>query len=198
MSKITLNPVPAGFNLSKINYNFEKIEQVLNDGVLWRQPPPGEPNQMHADLDMNGHTIYNAFISDLDTYYNAEESDLRFVHRDGDNMNGPLNMSGFTLRGLPPSSTPDSAVPKEELTAEVNNRISADQSLQSQINDTTGPVPASQFSVISWHGRVVENSVVIPDDVNAWSIGPDIQIAAGQEVLVGAGSTWSIVEGNLV
>lgn len=59
MSKIDLNNVAGGFNLSKINDNFQKIETALNDGALWRDNPDGEPNQMKNDLDMNGHRIYN-------------------------------------------------------------------------------------------------------------------------------------------
>ena len=59
MSKIDLNNVAGGFNLSKINDNFQKIETALNDGALWRDNPTGEPNQMKNDLDMNGHRIYN-------------------------------------------------------------------------------------------------------------------------------------------
>lgn len=59
MSKIDLNNVAGGFNLSKINDNFQKIETALNDGALWRDNPDGEPNQMENDLDMNGNRIYN-------------------------------------------------------------------------------------------------------------------------------------------
>lgn len=59
MSKIDLNNVAGGFNLSKINDNFQKIEDALNNGALWRDNPDGEPNQMKNDLDMNGNRIYN-------------------------------------------------------------------------------------------------------------------------------------------
>lgn len=198
MSKIVLPPIASGYNLSKINVNFYKIQEALDKGILWRQPPNGEPNQMETDLDMNGHRIYNAIIGEFADYYTAEQSDSRFVHRAGDLMIGELDMGQHSLTGLPPSSRPGDAVPKSELSFEREARITGDQSLQEQIIDTTGPVPASQFSVISWHGRVVENSVSIPPDVNAWSIGPEIAVAPGQEVTVGVGSTWTIIEGTLV
>lgn len=59
MAKINLNNIVSGFNLAKINDNFQKIATALNDKVLWRDNPVGEPNQMNNDLDMNGKHIYN-------------------------------------------------------------------------------------------------------------------------------------------
>lgn len=60
MSKVELDPITSGYNLSKINSNFQRIESELNEKVLYRGPPPGEPNHMNSDLDMNGHSILNA------------------------------------------------------------------------------------------------------------------------------------------
>lgn len=60
MSKVELDPIASGHNLSKINNNFQKIESELNNKVLYRDSPPGEPNHMKVDLDMNGHSILNA------------------------------------------------------------------------------------------------------------------------------------------
>ena len=59
MSKLVLADTNSGYNLSVINSNFEKIEQEFNDKVLYRDCNPGEPNEMHNDLDMNGHRIFN-------------------------------------------------------------------------------------------------------------------------------------------
>lgn len=59
MSKIDLPTIKGGFNLSRINDNFDKIETALNEKVLYRDVPDGEPNQMENDLDMNGQRIYN-------------------------------------------------------------------------------------------------------------------------------------------
>lgn len=57
--KVVLDDIPSGYNLSKINENFGKIETALNEEVLYRNNPIGEPNQMGSDLDMNGKIIYN-------------------------------------------------------------------------------------------------------------------------------------------
>lgn len=66
MSKINIPPVSGGFNLSQINNNFDQIEQHLNDRVLYRDVPTGEPNQMVNDLDMNSYRIYNLPEPSLD------------------------------------------------------------------------------------------------------------------------------------
>jgi len=59
MSKLILDDIASGYNLSKINSNFQKIEDELNDKVLYRDNPGGEPNNMSQNLDMNGHKILN-------------------------------------------------------------------------------------------------------------------------------------------
>lgn len=60
MSKIDLDPITSGYNLSKINSNFQKIEDELNNKVLYRDSPAGEPNSMSSNLDMNSKAILNA------------------------------------------------------------------------------------------------------------------------------------------
>lgn len=60
MSKIDLDPITSGYNLSKINANFQKVEDELNNKVLYRNPPAGEPNSMSSNLDMNSKSILNA------------------------------------------------------------------------------------------------------------------------------------------
>lgn len=60
MSKIDLDPITSGYNLSKINDNFQKVEDELNNKVLYRNSPAGEPNSMSSNLDMNSRSILNA------------------------------------------------------------------------------------------------------------------------------------------
>jgi O-methyltransferase involved in polyketide biosynthesis len=59
MSKIDLSDVSSGYNRSKINSNFQKIEDELNQKVLYRDSPDGEANQMEVELDMNSNPISN-------------------------------------------------------------------------------------------------------------------------------------------
>jgi hypothetical protein len=59
LSKITLNTITNSVNISAINDNFAQIATQLNDEVLYRANPVGEPNQMENALDMNANDILN-------------------------------------------------------------------------------------------------------------------------------------------
>jgi len=59
MAKITLDPITSGYNLAKINANFQELADELNNKVLYRDPPEGEPNHMEDTLDMNSNRIIN-------------------------------------------------------------------------------------------------------------------------------------------
>lgn len=63
MSKIVLNDVTNLNALSVINDNFDKLEQELQNKVLYRDNPEGEPNGLEGDLDANGNSLYN--VQDL-------------------------------------------------------------------------------------------------------------------------------------
>lgn len=58
MSKIELDDISSGYSLQKINSNFQKIEDELNNKMLSRQPGT-EPNVMLDVLDMNSNAIIN-------------------------------------------------------------------------------------------------------------------------------------------
>lgn len=57
--KTALTTITNNQNVSAINDNFTKIADALNNGVLWRGNPIGEPNQMGNLQDMDGHSIIN-------------------------------------------------------------------------------------------------------------------------------------------
>jgi hypothetical protein len=59
MSKIELSTISSGYNLSKINENFQKLEDALNTEVLYRDSPEGEDNSLQTDVDANGKRILN-------------------------------------------------------------------------------------------------------------------------------------------
>lgn len=80
---------------------------------------------------------------------------------------------------------------QDTLLSEIDSRATADSSLQAQLGGQA-PLTASAFSPISWHAQVIENSVTIPDSVNAWSFGPTMELLEGQVVTIGTGSTWTI------
>jgi hypothetical protein len=57
MTDIVLNPINSGYNLNKINNNFEVIEDVINDEMLHTE---GGNNVMSQELDMNSFHILNS------------------------------------------------------------------------------------------------------------------------------------------
>lgn len=59
MSKINFLTVKANATLSAINENFNRIKQELQDKVLYRNNPVGEPNALMTDVDANGKRIVN-------------------------------------------------------------------------------------------------------------------------------------------
>jgi len=218
MAKITLSNVASGYNRQSINTNFEEIETALEDKVLYRDNPTGEPNQMEQDIDMNGNSLlnYGTNLTNTSSLISVGDADTRYVNADGDSMSGNLDMGSNKLTDLPAGSASGDSVNYQQLAAEQNARIaadtseqnaresadiaeqnsraSADASLQSQISGST-TLEASAFSEISYHGQTVENSVTIPDNKNAWSFGPTMSIAALQTVTVGTGSFWTIANG---
>ena len=56
---MNLNNIKSGFNLSKINDNFEKLQALSKNNILYRKPAAGQANQMEVNLDMNGNRVYN-------------------------------------------------------------------------------------------------------------------------------------------
>ena len=60
MAKITLDSIVSGFkSVTKLISNFQKVEDELNNKVLYRDNPDGTANQMESDLDMNSQRLYN-------------------------------------------------------------------------------------------------------------------------------------------
>jgi hypothetical protein len=58
--KITLDSIISGFkSVTKLIANFDSIESELNNKVLYRDNPDGEPNQMNTELDMNSKSLKN-------------------------------------------------------------------------------------------------------------------------------------------
>lgn len=86
-------------------------------------------------------------------------------------------------------------VTASQLQAERDHRAAADSSLQQQVTEAA-PIAAAERPIVQWHGQVIENSLAIPPNVNAFSFGPVLSIASGQYVTVGDGSSWTIANGE--
>lgn len=59
MTKLVLDKINSGASLSIINDNFQKIEDELQNKVMYRSNPLGEPNSFSSDVDMNSKRVFN-------------------------------------------------------------------------------------------------------------------------------------------
>lgn len=59
MTDIVLTPITSGYNLTKFNANFTKIQDAINNDVVHIA---GGNNTMQQDFDLNGHALLNVGI----------------------------------------------------------------------------------------------------------------------------------------
>ena len=59
MTKIVVPDIDSGYNLTQINVALQALATELNNKVLYRANPSGEPNSMNNNLDMNSFQILN-------------------------------------------------------------------------------------------------------------------------------------------
>jgi hypothetical protein len=57
--KITLDDVSSGYNLSRIQQNFDKIADLINDKLLSREAADDVANKLLDDIDMNSNQFLN-------------------------------------------------------------------------------------------------------------------------------------------
>lgn len=57
--KIIFSRITLGNSLTAINDNFEKLKELIQERVLFRNNPEGEPNALITDIDANSNRIYN-------------------------------------------------------------------------------------------------------------------------------------------
>lgn len=193
MTDIVLTPITSGYQLSKINDNFDTVQNVINDGVMHNT---GGNNTMHQNLDMNGFALLNADVdpSDPNSMLTMGIADDRYYNITGDTLEGTMDVNDNVVTGLPAPVGPTEAVRKQDLDFEASARAAGDASLQDQLVGVNPPM-GSAFSIISWHDQTITNSIVIPDNKNAWSFGPTITIAPGQFVTIPANSFWTVANG---
>lgn len=194
---ITLTTISSGYNLSAINDNFQSLQTALNNNILWRTGATAGEAKMSRDLDMDGHLILNlgVDVNNPDSLLTVEAADLRYYNVSGDTLEGTLNAGGNKLTNVGAPSSPSDASRKQDLDNETSYRQSADASLQQQIAEAA-PIASAERPVVQWHGQTLLNSVTVPDNQNAFSIGPQIAIAPGQSVVLGQNSYWNIL-GNV-
>lgn len=112
---IVLNNITSGYNLAKINANFQNIEDYINDKLLARASTgvAGEA-MMERALDMNGNKILNVFVdvNDANSLLTVGVADSRYYNVSGDTLTGPMNANGQIINNLPTPSSSSQAATK--------------------------------------------------------------------------------------
>lgn len=112
---IVLNNITSGYNLAKINANFQNIEDYINDKLLARADTgvAGEA-MMERALDMNGNKILNVFVdvNDPDSLLTLSVADSRYYNVSGDTLTGPMNANSQIISNLPSPTVASQAATK--------------------------------------------------------------------------------------
>jgi hypothetical protein len=132
MTKITLNDITGTSSLSTINDNFDKLEQELNEKVLYRDNLEGEDNSLQTDIDANGKKIYN-LPKPLSPSEPARLQDILDISATG--LPSLAESVLFTPFGTISSTNVQDAI--EELQAEVSGSISGVSSFNAKTGDVT-------------------------------------------------------------
>jgi len=75
MAKVNLTDVVSGYQATTVqNANNTAIETELNDKVLYRDNPDGEPNTMEQELDMNSNHVTNLPTTPTNAAHAASKS----------------------------------------------------------------------------------------------------------------------------
>lgn len=130
MSKINIPNITSGFAaVEALNTHLQTIEDELNNKVLYRNNPTGEPNSMQNDLDMNGHSVLNVSTWEADN----------------------LSVANLTING-------ELVVPSDLATSALPDQTShAFKFLQTDGNTSSWQVPDS--SEVTYSSRSVESKL---------------------------------------
>ncbi len=87
-------------------------------------------------------------------------------------------------------------VTASQLAQEKIERQSSDANLQNQIVGNS-PFAAAERPIVQWHAKTIEASLTVPDNVNAFSAGPEINLAAGVFLTIGNNSFYTVMNGSV-
>jgi len=152
MVKVVLNDVTNISSLSTINANFDKIEDELNDKILYKNTAVGEDNSLQVDIDANGKRIYN-LPKPLSSSEPARLQDIIDLVVDGGGVLPTAENISFLPFGTISSTNVQDAI--EELQAEVSGSVSGVASF----NTRTGSVTLTSGDVATALGYTAANLV---------------------------------------
>ena len=168
------------------------IEDATIDGNLYVN---GKAEVIDSDQSVPDSVVN--FREGDDRYKEPLESEVIERKQEDSNIRGEFGAAYANIRDELRSE--DSNIRNELRSEDYRIRSefgAADANIQSQLAGEV-PLEASAFSPISWHDPIIENSVTMPGNKNAWSFGPTITIDAGQTITIGLNSFWTIATGEV-
>ena len=180
---------PEGYTIqSAIRF----IEDATIDGNLYVN---GKAEVTDSDQSVPDSVVN--FREGDDRYKEPLESEVIERKQEDSNIRDELMSEESNIRDELRSE--DSSIRSEFGAADSSIRSefgAADANIQKQLSGEV-PVEASAFSPISWHDPIIENSVTIPENKNAWAFGPTMTVGAGQTITIGLNSFWTIANGGV-
>ena len=158
---LELDTIGSGHSTSKINTNFQKIEDSINDDVLKREIEVGDANEMRTHLDMNQNPVVNAStdVEDPSSLLTVGDADARYYNIEGDTLEGDLNAGGNKITGVPNPEDTNDATNKGFVDAEVSSVRSEAQTLY-----------------VKLAGDTMQNPLAGPDSIQASHYMPQLQV----------------------
>lgn len=181
MAKIVLDPVGSGYNLTKINENFQAIEDELNDKVLYRDNPEGEPNTWETTQDANSQRLINLVDATTNqepvtlSQYNAGIAAIvaNGIDPDGDyTLTGDWTFTGTSQIIYESASPMLFQLPANEIFFTLDQ---TSDDIQFNFRGTTG----QQLAIEATVGGIEESIFGYDFDEGTWYVDTEIGVTSG-------------------
>ena len=131
MSNLDLTTISSGFSMSKINSNFELIEDKINDEMLKRVVDSEDDNSMSTNIDMNSNKIVNL--------------EAATISSDAPNLGQVLDMNEITAANAEASKSYEESAQSAKDAASVSAQ-EASQSAQDAILDGASSIASFELA----------------------------------------------------